>query len=323
MANAEQLTLSNFVSSFTDGNTVESACVDESLTGKCIDYHNDQWFYFNSGNQNRLYVNIFDQKCRDMRGVQLVVLQGELCDPTTYQILNCTSLATQDDIFIEVDVEPNQYYWLNVDGYLHDYCEFFIEVSPAPRGISKNLYPLDSVKLNGRENIFAISWRIPDSLSHTVLSTQILRKTIADFKYDSISTRTVKYNAFGDMTNRYAFSDTLLRPGNYQYRLALALNDGKKLFAGDYDFKTPVLYNVDHQSIISIPLDYRRGSHLRLNIRDAYSREMLNSIEINFDPKKHSPYLLFKNKYAKYKGLEVEVINLDMNHTKSYFFNLE
>ena len=32
------------VTSNTTGCTVQRRCVDERLTGKCIEYHNDQWF---------------------------------------------------------------------------------------------------------------------------------------------------------------------------------------------------------------------------------------------------------------------------------------
>jgi len=34
------------ITSSTVGCTVQRACVDERLTGKCIEYHNDQWFEF-------------------------------------------------------------------------------------------------------------------------------------------------------------------------------------------------------------------------------------------------------------------------------------
>ncbi|RZK33041.1 MAG: hypothetical protein EOO57_14025, partial [Hymenobacter sp.] len=34
------------ITSTTTGCTVQPSCVDERLTGKCIEYHNDQWFEF-------------------------------------------------------------------------------------------------------------------------------------------------------------------------------------------------------------------------------------------------------------------------------------
>ena len=40
------------------------------------------------------------QNCRDVRGVPLVVLTGQPCQPATYRVLSCASLGTQDDVFV-------------------------------------------------------------------------------------------------------------------------------------------------------------------------------------------------------------------------------
>jgi hypothetical protein len=90
-----------FSSSTTDC-TVDWACVDESLTGKCIEYHNDQWFWFRTNQTGKYHININGQKCRDTRGVQLVVIDGVACQPRTYNILSCNSLTSQDDIYVEL-----------------------------------------------------------------------------------------------------------------------------------------------------------------------------------------------------------------------------
>ena len=72
-----------------------------------------------------------------MRGVQIVVLQGEPCHVETYEILTCVSLANQDDIYIELNsLQTQQNYYINIDGYLHDYCGFEIEVSQYAKGLS-------------------------------------------------------------------------------------------------------------------------------------------------------------------------------------------
>src|SRR5690606_14938890 len=71
---AEEIVFSN-----TIGCTVQRNCVDESLTGKCVEYHNDQWFEFSPETPGVYFVNISGQSCRDTRGVQLVILTGEPC----------------------------------------------------------------------------------------------------------------------------------------------------------------------------------------------------------------------------------------------------
>ena len=46
------------VASSTTGCTVQRSCVDERLTGRCIEYHNDQWFEFTPTISGRYFVNI-------------------------------------------------------------------------------------------------------------------------------------------------------------------------------------------------------------------------------------------------------------------------
>jgi len=322
MSDAEVLQIDQFVNSLTHSNTVQDSCIDESLTGKCIDYHNDQWFTFSTEDSPKAYINIYDQKCRDQRGVQLVILSGELCKPETYTIYDCVSLATQDDIFVELNLEPHEKYWLNIDGYLHDYCHFFIEVSNKPKGVSTTQYSPDSVSIEPRSNIFKINWRLPDSIARQVRNTQISRRGLKDFKFDSPDAVEVQYNAFGSMNQSYSYQDTVLFPGDYVYRLVLELQDGKKLFAGDYNFNTPSYYSGRSEQFITIPLDYRVNANLEIKIKDAQSGRLLKSFKLKYKPKQHARLIIYKNAFGNSKGIEVEVINTDDNHHKSHFYKI-
>ena len=76
--NRRVLRAEELVTSSTTDCTVQRSCVDERLTGKCIEYHNDQWFEFTPTTSGRYFINIGGQKCRDVRGVQLVVLTGQV-----------------------------------------------------------------------------------------------------------------------------------------------------------------------------------------------------------------------------------------------------
>ena len=103
MENRRVMRAEETVTSSTTDCTVQRSCVDERLTGKCIEYHNDQWFEFTPTISGRYFVNIGGQKCRDVRGVQLVVLTGQPCQPATYRVPSCTSLGTQNDVFVTLD----------------------------------------------------------------------------------------------------------------------------------------------------------------------------------------------------------------------------
>jgi len=313
MASAEELILNQFVNSKTHGNTVEARCVDEKLTGKCIDYHNDQWYTFHNDSLRTFYINISGQECRDLRGVQLVVLTGELCNPSTYTIYDCVSLATQDDIFVEIKhLEPNQQYWLNVDGYLHDYCSFFIEVSDKPKGLSAQKYDVLESASENALNVINLQWTIPDSLAGKAKYMMIKRRPMRAFRFDSIGYEPVQYNAYGSMMPTYQYSDTLLLPGEYIYRLGLTLEYGKKLFIADYSIDVPSAYNqTANQIMMTLPLDYENHSPLQLLFINPENGMVMDQLNISFDPKKHSRFSFYVNKYRDHglKYLEVRVIN--------------
>ena len=84
MENRRVVRAEETVASSTTSCTVQRSCVEERLTGKCIEYHNDQWFEFTLTILGRYFVNIDGQKYRDVRGVQLVVSTGQPCQSATY-----------------------------------------------------------------------------------------------------------------------------------------------------------------------------------------------------------------------------------------------
>ena len=203
----------------TDGCTVQRACVDERLTGKCITYHNDQWFAFTPPADGRYYVNIGGQQCRDVRGVQLVVSQGTPCAPATYRILACVSLGNQDDVFVPLDnLQAGQEYLLDVDGYLHDFCRFGIEVSRTAKGLPLTPQGRSSAQLTGQ--VAQLSWTLPDSLAAD--DFDIWRREAHDFRSTRLHPVPAQRDAYGRWQPSYALRDTLpasATPIRYEYRI--------------------------------------------------------------------------------------------------------
>lgn len=317
MENAEELRIGEFVDSFTDGNTIQRDCIDESLTDKCIKYHNDQWFTFNSGEFTSLYINISNQNCRDLYGVQLIALEGELCQPETYSILNCISLATQDDIFVTLnDLKQHQKYWLIIDGYLHDFCKFDIEVSETPMGLSSEEVDVIQTSSASDENIINLSWHIPDSAAHEVKNVHILKRSRGEFRYYPLDTVGVSYNAYGSMKNDYHYADTLIRSGQYHYRVVIEDGQGHHYLNSQYTYK---IYNPRYASsdnnTIELSLDYRRYTSVTVLMLNAKTQELVDYLDLIFDPREHAQLHLFTNKFLgrNIDVLEVQVVD---NETK-------
>ena len=224
--NRRVLRLEETVTSSTTGCTVQRACVDERLTGKCIEYHNDQWFEFTPRAAGRYFINIGGQKCRDVRGVQLVVLTGQPCQPATYRVLSCTSLGTQDDVFVTLDsLRAGQPYLLDVDGYLKDFCQFTLQVSQTAAGMPVSYFPPSPTRLlPTASRVVELSWTIPDSLASTT-GCRVMRREIHQYRSTEVRYVPVRRDTYGRPETRYAVADTLPGPGIYDYQVVTTRAD--------------------------------------------------------------------------------------------------
>lgn len=321
MAGAIELQIDQPYSSKTDGNTVQYACIDQQLTGKCIQYHNDQWFTFTNTNFETLYINISDQQCRDLRGVQLVAFEGELCSPETYLILDCISLATQDDIYATIGpLKPYQKYWLNIDGYLHDYCQFQLEVSPTPKGISaKPIELLKKVEQNKNKNQIQLTWSIDDSLASSLQNFIIMRRNDGAFSFDSISSVHVEFNTFGAYQPDYSYTERLYKPDAYWYRIIAQNTNGQQylteevsLYISDIDLSKTVLF-----------LDYEENDDISISVYNEKNM-LLETINFRYKSRQHRNYTLYTDFYKKLgaETLKIVLFNKDNDHRKEVFLGL-
>lgn len=221
------LKLNEAATSATTDCTVQWACVDEKLTGKCIEYHNDQWFEFTPRTSGRYFVNIEGQKCRDTRGVQLVVLTGQPCEPATYRVLSCTSLGSQDDVFVLLDsLQAGQPYLLNVDGYLKDFCQFMLTVSDKPRGVPALTPPSVASVAPSSNRVVSLRWTLPDSLG-APREFRVLRREAAEFRAAAVAVVPVRRTTYGTTSPEYTWTDTLTSAGRYLYQVVTAEEGGR------------------------------------------------------------------------------------------------
>ena len=291
--------------SYTAQSTVERNCVDESLTGKCIKYHNDQWFYFSSGNRRPLFINVADQQCRDLNGVQLVLLTGEPCRPDSYSILSCTSSGTNDDFYVEADVSPNTTYLLIVDGYLEDFCEFDITLDSIPRGLppEPNVALPSDGELVGK--VVRLRWELPDSLSEETARFIVYRRDQRSYRFAAHDTVAVGRNALGDVPGEYNYTDTLDDHRTYFYRVVVQDYPGQQYLFAEYSFRWQ-----EARKIVRLPLDYRNGTSLTINVWDAFREEVLERQTLVYQ--KDNPTLrLDLTKYWEegHREVAVEVID--------------
>ena len=211
-----QLDINKPVHSSTAGANVQWKCINKALTNKCLVFHNDQWFSFNTTRAGDYFINISSQKCRDSRGVQLIIIEGNPCEVSSYKILECIPQIRTEDVFVDLrSLKANTQYLVNVDGFLGDFCEFNMELSDKPKGLPRKDVNLDTLKVDARINqkIVTITWTIEDELAKEITEFQVFRNS---HMLEEISKAR---NAYGSTRDDYRFTDTLTAPGTYTYNI--------------------------------------------------------------------------------------------------------
>jgi hypothetical protein len=306
------------VASSTTDCTVQWPCVDERLTGKCIEYHNDQWFEFRPPTTGIWYVNIGQQKCRDVRGVQLVALTGTPCQPATYRILTCASLGTQDNLFVPLyALAVGQPVLLNVDGYLKDYCGFTIQMSGQARGLPVLPATNPPGVPPAMSRFITLTWHVPDSLA-AVRQCRVLRREQHEFRSREVATVALNGSALGARRADYARTDTLPGVGNYLYQVVVESADGtppvvlKQQWVSYSQLRKiePGLVGTDVASVV-LPLNrYPPSARLAVYISDPPSGRRLRAVVLEGQRLPRQPERVFAQPWLDLglRQVQVEII---------------
>jgi hypothetical protein len=322
------LELDSAVSSRTHGNSVQWACVDESLTGKCIEYHNDQWFTFEPAQHYELlYLNVYQQQCRDVKGVQAVVFTGQPCQPQTYQILNCSSLATQDNIFILLErLIAGQTYFINIDGYLEDYCQFTLEVSTSAKGINAEARELLSLEPRLTPDSVFINIRPYAELEKEFSQLTLYRRKAADKQRQKVAVYSLAY-AYGSPTDYVTFADTLgrgpLGRGPVVYALVGTDIGGRSVIVGEQEVKPDRTLFCYSDSFIPFLLDYKNNTDLEIRVWNHRTGQLLK--RRLYTHSKHQPEYRLRVEDFREQGvreIRIEIINSQTREIEELLFNL-
>ena len=220
------------INSSTNNTNVQWNCVNKKLTSKCLIYHNDQWFTIRPSTAGPFYLNVFEQKCREANGVQLIIIEGNACKTDSYKLHQCIEFTDQADFFVMLDsLRPEQEYLVNVDGFLGDICDFKIEFSSEPKGV-----PIDLASTSGdlgiklKDSIIHLNWALVDSVADDVHDIFVVRKKSGS-KKSLLLSKPLRFNAKGIRAKDFAISDTISEKADYEYRVYIRNSRGVFLFA--------------------------------------------------------------------------------------------
>lgn len=312
--------------------TLQWSCLDHVRTKKLIQYHNDQWFFFNATDSNRHFINISAQDCRDLRGVQLMLIHGEACKPAGYELLECISLGDQDDIFMKLDnLNPDWDYLVLIDGYLHDNCGFEIELSDTPRGM-----PVDETRAGSMNSmstidfLMEINWSVSDSIAEEIRQYDVYRRKDTESKSELVYQVEQGFNARGVPLLDYSFEDVLPDYGKYNYQI-IGVGDNDRVLIS----KTDIIYSSHRRSDVSstsqddltedpslwleLALDYPKACKLNISIFDASTQNLLMKSDFVYN----SINIKFKTDIKAYKAkgifsYRIEIVNVNTNEKRSH-----
>jgi hypothetical protein len=256
------------IHSSTANSSVEWDCVNKSLTNKCLIYHNDQWFHFTPQTSGKFYLNISSQQCRDLQGIQVVVIEGNPCEIKTYRILKCIPKVFQDDIFIELDsLQTNTLYLVNIDGFQNDFCELDIQLGRKPLGLPLQSNDLDALKLNAEVNkqTVLIQWHVEQKLHDQISHFELYRLKLGKVKSELRSTLYTNNNSLGSYNENYSYTDTLTENGKYQYKvIGVEKETQSRLLLDQIDINT-IRENAPRKyKVALVPLSFRKKGDLEI-----------------------------------------------------------
>jgi hypothetical protein len=269
------------IHSSTNGADVQWKCINKALTNKCLVYHNDQWFSFSVTTAGDYYINISSQQCRDSKGVQMIVIEGNPCQTSTYRILECVDQIRTEDVFVPIEnLKANTQYLVNVDGFLGDFCSFDIELSGKPKGLPRVSKNLGLLNLESRiENkIATLSWTVHDTIAKQIRHFRIFRQVDRN-RAETVGEIDPGRNAYGSVSEKYRFTDTLKSPGVYRYDIyGIRENDNMPLLLSQEKFTlTPPVPATESRPVklISVRMNFKENEMFLLRLSNYDGDQLL------------------------------------------------
>lgn len=315
------------VHSNTNNASVEWNCINKALTNKCLVYHNDQWFHFTPDHNGKFFLNISSQQCRDQRGIQAIVIEGNPCEIKTYKILQCISKIHQDDVFIELDsLKSGVQYLVNIDGFLGDFCDFDIQFSSKPTGLPRVMSNRDTLnmKTSLKGSVVTIQWSVDETVAEEIKNFKVFRLEKGVQKSSLIGEAPLKANALGDYSKDYMLQDSLVKPGNYLYRIFGVQKETEYPILLD---QQPVSFRPSNASEEGstwayIPIDLKEGDPFLVLVFNRVDYSLLRKYTGEFNQAKDSTFEVNLNEFVATGVKEFIILTSEKNsrQSKEFYF---
>ena len=320
------------VFSSTAKSDVEWKCINKALTNKCLVYHNDQWFNFKVPVAGTYFINISGQKCRDMRGLQIIIIEGNPCETKTYRILQCIPKIIQDDVYVQLDsLKPKTQYLVNIDGFLGDFCEFGIQIGEKPNGLPRSQLTLSPDSLEAQTDrkgrLVNLTWKVNEEKIDFYQAFKVYRSVPNGIKSDFIQEQPVSRNSYGAYILDYSASDSLHREGTYIYKVLGIQKETQVPFllvARVVEYAEPKP-KTPQQRNVKLNLDFKDQTPFTVLIYDAVLQTMLQKQNVVFEKPRDYPFNIELGDFID-QGLKtfmILVTNSDTREALEFYYRLD
>lgn len=315
----------------TASSTVEWGCLNQALTGKCLVYHNDQWYSFQVSEPQSYFLNISRLTCRSSNGIQVILIEGNPCETRNYRVIQCIRQIKNEEVFVPLGmVVANTTYLIEIDGFDGDHCDFDIQIARRPLGLPMKFEEVQRSEATATEGIqkdslVDIAWKVPDGMLEQIDQFRAFRLKEADIIRLERALPASR-NAYGKPLSSYHLQDTLPSPGDYLYRVFGYSPSGLPVLMTEarisYVKRKPPPAISQHV-VIDPPFKGRVEYAVRI-----YEREQLSVIHAfsgTYDPASPAPIEIdMKDFIAKgYRTYLVVVINKATREAMEFYYRLD
>jgi hypothetical protein len=294
------------------------------LTNRCLQYHNDQWFTFNVPKTGTYYLNILTLACKHTWGVQAIVIEGNPCEVESYRIITCIPKIIGDETYIALDsVQANTPYLVNIDGFLGDVCDFMIQFSQKPQGVSVRATNLNVLNLTHEqiESVIELRWQLPED-GQGLRSFRVFRTRENSGGTAFVAQIPLDINARGVARTEYQLMDTLSATGKYTYEIRGMFATGETKIM---DRRAVAFYQNERttpRQILEVMLDFKDRTSVRILVIDTMRDKVLtqHSFVFNRVADEYQQIDVSRHVAAGIKTFTIRALHLKKGRTVDYRF---
>ena len=299
--------------------TVEWDCVDKKTMIGQITLHNDQWFSFTTDTAGTYYLNITNQVCRDEHGLQVLIIDGQPCNPPTYKYRAIHSRLTLENFYYSIEsLEARHTYLVSIDGLLGDFCDFNLGISHTPPDYA--LYAVKDVMavhlLDGERVL--LEWEIPHSIADSISDFTVLKKA-DNGKYQRAASFPLNLNAHGEPTMKYNLWDSLKTYGDFSYRITAQSPEGKNYLLKDVNFSYFPNNKFSEGNQFVYKSKFKGYKELTFKLQDLATGKMLKTLSFKNEKGREYAFDFSRQKNLGIKRIKIIVIYDYVTHEEILF----